>query len=85
MSLENLIEIVSKELSGERAKRYTAKVSSYHRIQASSGFFDAIEFIRSELERLGDKNYKIEEFIADGKKIIILGIHQFLGKLTMVF
>jgi len=68
MSLENLIEIVSKELSGERAKRYTAKVSSYHRIQASSGFFDAIEFIRSELERLGDKNYKIEEFIADGKK-----------------
>ncbi|UJG42325.1 MAG: DUF4910 domain-containing protein [Candidatus Heimdallarchaeum endolithica] len=68
MSLENLIKIVSKELSGERAKRYTEKVSNYHRIQASSGFLDAIGFIKSELERIGDKNYKVEEFIADGKK-----------------
>ncbi|MHA1302421.1 MAG: DUF4910 domain-containing protein, partial [Candidatus Heimdallarchaeaceae archaeon] len=67
MNLEELVNTIAKELSGERAKRFTRAISSYHRIQASSGLLSALQLIKAELDKIGDKNNTIMEYIADGK------------------
>ncbi|MBY8999886.1 MAG: DUF4910 domain-containing protein [Candidatus Heimdallarchaeota archaeon] len=68
MSLEKLILLVSRELSGERAKRITGLLSQYHRIQASKEFLTASKIIYDKLKKLGDNNCQIHEYIADGTK-----------------
>ncbi|MEE9410001.1 MAG: DUF4910 domain-containing protein [Candidatus Heimdallarchaeota archaeon] len=68
MSLEKLLHKVTRELSGERAKRFTGYLSQYHRIQASKEFLSAIKFVQNELEKLGDTNSKIHEYTADGTR-----------------
>ena len=68
MSLEEVLDQIMLNLSGERAKRLTGILSQYHRIQASKEFLDSIEFIKEELVRLGDSDYNIHEYIADGTK-----------------
>ena len=68
MSTKNLLLDVIRELSGERAKRLTGVLSQYHRIQASKEFVTAIEVIQRELRKIGDKDSKIHEYIADGTK-----------------
>ncbi len=67
MQFDELIRILSHELSGEKAKKYTREISSFHRIQASSGLHKAIKFIISELKRVGDNNYKVLKYKADGE------------------
>ncbi len=68
MHLNELINKIAEELSGERTKKLTGKLSQYHRIQASTEFLTAIKLIRDELEKLGDTNFQIHEYIADGTK-----------------
>ena len=68
MDLDELINNIASELSGERTKRITAKLSQYHRIQASKEFLTAIKFLRDELEQIKDTNFQIHEYIADGTK-----------------
>jgi len=69
MSLLELINKITLELSGEKAKRTTSFLSLYHRIQASKEFHTALEFLSNELKKLGDENYQIHEYIADGTKL----------------
>ena len=68
MSLDNLVNMITSELSGERAKKTTGRLSQYHRIQASKEFLAAVKFIQRELEKLGDKQSIIHEYVADGTK-----------------
>jgi hypothetical protein len=68
MSLEKLITIITKELSGERTKRLTGILSQYHRIQASKEFLVASKLIYNKLEELGDNKCQIHEYVADGTK-----------------
>jgi hypothetical protein len=60
--------IVKEELSGENAKLYVQQISSFHRIQASTMFHEAAEYIRDTLLKIGIKNAKIEQFKSDGSK-----------------
>jgi len=60
-------EIVKQELSGENAKAYVQQISQYHRIQASTMFHEAAEYVRDTLIKIGIKNAGIERFPADGK------------------
>ncbi len=68
MDLQELINKVAHELSGEKTKRMTSFLSLYHRIQASKEFHTAAEFLQKELIKLGDENSYIHEYIADGTK-----------------
>ncbi len=68
MNLQELVNAITSELSGERAKKTTGQLSQYHRIQASKEFLTAVEFIQKKLEKLGDKKSKIHEYTADGTK-----------------
>jgi hypothetical protein len=68
MDLDKVLNYFISSLSGERAKRITAKLSQYHRIQASKEFHSALEYFQDELKKLGDKNNVIHEYIADGTK-----------------
>jgi hypothetical protein len=65
MSLSNLVK---EELSGSIAKSYVAQISSFHRIQASTMFHEAAEYVKRELLKIGLKDAVIEQFPADGAK-----------------
>jgi hypothetical protein len=59
-------EIVKEELSGNVAKSYVAQISRYHRIQASTMFHEAAEYVKNELIDMGLETAIIEQFPADG-------------------
>ena len=64
----SLRKIVKEELSGSVAKSYVAQISCFHRIQASTMFHEAAEYVKSELLKIGLKDAAIEQFQADGAK-----------------
>ena len=64
----SLNKLVKEELSGSIAKAYVARIASYHRIQASTMFHEAAEYVKNELVKIGLKNAVIEQFISDGAK-----------------
>ncbi len=59
-------KIVKEELSGNAAKSYVAQISRYHRIQASTMFHEAAEYVKNELINMGLETAIIEQFPADG-------------------
>jgi hypothetical protein len=59
--------LVKDEISGSSAKLFVAQVSKFHRIQGSTMFHEAAEHVKEELQRLGLKDARIEQFPADGK------------------
>lgn len=63
----NLNQIVKEELSGSIAKSYVAQICRFHRIQGSTMFHEAAEYVRDELLKLGLNDAAIEQFPADGK------------------
>jgi aminopeptidase YwaD len=58
--------LVKEELSGNIAKSFVAQVSRFHRIQGSTMFHEAAEYVKTELLKLGLKDAAIEQFPADG-------------------
>jgi aminopeptidase-like protein len=65
MSLE---KIIKEELSGNSAKSFVAQISRFHRIQASTMFHEAAEYVKEELVRIGLDDPVIEQFASDGLK-----------------
>jgi hypothetical protein len=61
-----LSKVVKEELSGNVAKSFVSQISRYHRIQASTMFHEAAEYVKSELVNMGFENAAIEQFPADG-------------------
>ena len=64
----SLKKVVREELSGSIAKSYVAQISRFHRIQASTMFHEAAEYVKSELLKIGLKDAAIEQFPSDGAK-----------------
>jgi hypothetical protein len=64
----NLNKVVKEELSGNVAKSFVAQISRFHRIQASTMFHEAAEYVKGELVRMGLDDAVIEQFPADGSK-----------------
>ena len=65
MSLDKLVK---EELSGGIAKSYVAKIANYDRIQASTMFHEAAEYVMDELVKIGLKDAVIEQFVSDGAR-----------------
>ena len=63
MSLQKLIE---EELSGSVAKSYVSQLSRFNRIQGSTMFHEAAEYVKAELLKLGLLDAVVEQFPADG-------------------
>ena len=63
----NLNKLVKEELSGNIAKSFVEQIARFHRIQASTMFHEAAEYVRNELIKIGLKDAAIEQFTADGK------------------
>jgi hypothetical protein len=59
-------KLVKDELSGSIAKSYVAQVSRFHRVQGSTMFHEAAEYVRDELIKLGLDDAIVEQFPADG-------------------
>jgi aminopeptidase-like protein len=65
--IRSLVERISQELSGERAKQSVAAIIQHHRIQASPGYRRAAEYVAARLREYGVPN-SIRQFPADGRK-----------------
>jgi len=62
-----LSKIVKDELSGVVAKAFVGQICRFHRIQGSTMFHEAAEYIKNELLKIGLTDATIEQFPADGK------------------
>ena len=67
---EELVETVNRIVSGMRAKDYVTSISSFHRIQASPGIHEAIEYLKTEIEKVSDSKVEVFQYPADGKRQI---------------
>ena len=67
MDLKKSIDDILTEISGQNAWNWVAKISQYHRIQASSGYHDSLEEIKKELIKIGYQNIEHYKFPADGE------------------
>jgi hypothetical protein len=63
----NLNKLVKDELSGVVAKGFVGQITRFHRIQASTMFHEAAEYVKNELLKIGLRDVTIEQFPADGK------------------
>lgn len=61
-------DLIKEELSGSNAKSYVAQISNFHRVQASTMFHEAADYVKHELLKIGLRDANIEEFPADGEK-----------------
>lgn len=64
----SLNKLVKEELSGNVAKSYVAQVARFHRIQASTMFHEAAEYVKGELVKIGLNDATIEQYLSDGAK-----------------
>jgi hypothetical protein len=66
--MTTLGKLVRNELSGSSAKNYVSHISSFHRIQGSPMFREALEWVRREAESIGLEDLTVESFPADGEQ-----------------
>jgi hypothetical protein len=64
----SLSKIVKEEISGNVAKSFVAQISRFHRIQASTMYHEAAEYVKSELVKMGLRDAVIEQYPSDGAK-----------------
>lgn len=66
MKLNTLLSFLADEFSGLRTKNTVADIARFHRIQASPGYDDAVQYIVEQLAKLGI-THAVSTFPADGK------------------
>jgi hypothetical protein len=66
MRFDSLLTQLTGTLSGIRAKTHVAEIARYHRIQASPGYDDAVDYVRGALRRIGI-DAAVSSFPADGR------------------
>ena len=62
------INALAAEINGLIAKDTVAELARNHRVQASSGYAHAAQFIAAKAKEYGLEQVQIERFAADGKK-----------------
>jgi len=67
---DDIVKAVIDNISGISAKDYATAISNFHRIQASPGFSEAIEYLKKTIESLSDAKVKVFEYPADGKTVV---------------
>lgn len=66
MTVDELVKLLAKELSGARAKETVARIAAHHRIQGSPGFLDAAREVQGILTKDGVSSL-LHSFPADGR------------------
>src|SRR6266850_2899546 len=61
-----ILTALDEELSGVAAKDHVSRLAQWHRVPASPGFHDAIEYVRSRAQALGLSDVHVETFPGDG-------------------
>ncbi|MFX1484020.1 MAG: DUF4910 domain-containing protein, partial [Promethearchaeota archaeon] len=67
---DEIVRAVTSAISGIRAKDYASSISSYHRIQGSPGFLEAVEYLKSAIDSISDAKAEMFEYDTDGKRTI---------------
>ena len=62
------ITALGAEINGAIAKDTVTELSRHHRVQASSGFSRAAQYVASKAKEYGLDHVQIERFLADGQK-----------------
>jgi hypothetical protein len=62
------VTALGSEVNGSIAKDTVTELARYHRVQASSGFSHAAEYIASKAKEYGLEQVQVERFLADGQK-----------------
>ncbi|MFY9607202.1 MAG: DUF4910 domain-containing protein [Blastocatellia bacterium] len=65
---DRVITALGAEINGSIAKDTVTELARHHRVQASSGFSRAAEYIASKAKDWGLAQVQIERFLADGQK-----------------
>ncbi len=63
----SVVTALDEELSGTAARDHVSRLTAFHRVPASPGFHDAIEYVRGRLEAYGLSDIRVEQFPADGR------------------
>jgi hypothetical protein len=61
-----VLKVLDEELSGVAAKDHVARLAQFHRVPASPGFHDAIEYVMARAGAIGLSEVHVETFPGDG-------------------
>src|SRR5881296_1028334 len=61
-----ILRALDDELSGVAAKDHVARLAQLHRVPASPGFHDAIEYVMGRAKAFGLADIRVETFPGDG-------------------
>lgn len=64
---DDIVKAVTDNISGISAKDFATAISAFHRIQASPGFSESIEYLKTAIAAISDAKVKAFEYPADGK------------------
>ncbi len=67
-----VLSALDEELSGVAAKDHVARLAQFHRVPASPGFHDAIEYVRGRAAAIGLSDVHVETFPGDGTTAKVL-------------
>jgi len=62
-----VLKALDEELSGVAAKDHVARLTQLHRVPASPGFHEAIEYVRERASAVGLRDVHVETFPGDGR------------------
>jgi len=62
----SVLKALDDELSGVAAKDHVARLAQFHRVPASPGFHDAIEYVMGRARAIGLSDVHVETFPGDG-------------------
>src|SRR4051794_10947731 len=63
---KNILKALDEELSGVAARDHAAQLTQFHRVPASPGFHDAIEYVMGRAKAIGLSDVHVETFPGDG-------------------
>jgi len=67
VKMNDVQKLVKQEISGSTAKHFVSRLCTFHRIQASPMFREALDWVKDQAEEAGLEDLKVESFPADGK------------------
>src|SRR5437867_9304956 len=62
-----VLQALDEELSGVAAKDHVARLTQFHRVPASPGFHDAVEYLMGRAKAFGLSDVHVETFPGDGE------------------
>ena len=62
-----VFDVVAGEYSGEIARDIIRHIAQFHRVQASPGMHQAVEYVEGRLRELGLEDIHVEAFVSDGQ------------------